>query len=274
MSIIRHVLSFTWLIVITGFLISIIYLRSDLFSEHINKSIDDFSSAIGFEIPRYVPVSHPVQPTEVIENETVEADAPTSTPEKIVIVEADSPISTPEITVKEDTELAPGEMKPEEEPQIVEPQILDNTASEDSPLLAIEEVSEKPEIAEQIPPYSTVEEVTHKEPQSKDTDILFDTRQELRHARELYWKNQFEEAESAYLKLAEHAPQNPDVFGELGNVYYSQGKWKQAAYTYNKAVLLLVDLKRLKRADHLLRFIQSIDAEAAAELRQKIRNDK
>jgi len=257
MSIIRHVLSYTWLIVITGFLISIIYLRPGLFSEYINKSIDDFSSAIGFEIPQYVPVSHPVQSTEVIENEVVEADAP-----------------TPEKSVNEDTELTPGEIKPEEEPQIVEPQILENTASEDSPLLIIEEVSEKPEITEQIPPYSTAEGVAHKEPQSKDTDILFDTRQELRHARELYWKNQFEEAESAYLKLAEHAPQNPDVFGELGNVYYSQGKWKRAAYTYNKAVLLLVDLKQIKRADHLLRFIQSIDAEAAAELRQKIRNDK
>ena len=54
-------------------------------------------------------------------------------------------------------------------------------------------------------------------------------------AREAYWLRDFELAEQQYHKLTQLEPDNPDGYGEMGNMYFSQGKWEEAAAAYYQA---------------------------------------
>jgi hypothetical protein len=43
-------------------------------------------------------------------------------------------------------------------------------------------------------------------------------------AREAFWDGDFESAERAYIRVVERFPDDPDVFGELGNLYLAMGR--------------------------------------------------
>jgi len=92
----------------------------------------------------------------------------------------------------------------------------------------------------------------------------------LHRARQAYWNGSLAEAEKAYQELSELTSQDPNVFGELGNIYYAQGKWKQAGQAYYEAAIRLIDLNQPAQANYLLRIIQGLDAESADKLRQKM----
>ena len=89
-------------------------------------------------------------------------------------------------------------------------------------------------------------------------------------ARQSFWNGNTEQAEKFYLDLSKFEDADPDVYGELGNVYYAQGKWKQAGEAYYEAAVRLLDLKHKDQAGYLLRVIQGLDEESANKLRQKM----
>ncbi len=107
--------------------------------------------------------------------------------------------------------------------------------------------------------------------QETDTDIPAASTQRTIHlARQSFWSGDAEKAESFYLDLSKYEDADPDIYGELGNVYYAQGKWKQAGEAYYEAAIRLLDLKHKEQAGYLLRIIQGLDEESANKLRQKI----
>jgi len=89
-------------------------------------------------------------------------------------------------------------------------------------------------------------------------------------ARQTYWMGDALTAEKLYLKLADIENDNPDIYGELGNVYYSQGKWSEAGKAYYEAAIRLMDLDRNNQVNYLLRVIQGLDSDSAEKLKQKI----
>jgi len=89
-------------------------------------------------------------------------------------------------------------------------------------------------------------------------------------ARQMYWMGDALTAEKLYLKLADIENDNPDIYGELGNVYYSQGKWNEAGKAYYEAAIRLMDLDRNNQVNYLLRVIQGLDSDSAEKLKQKI----
>lgn len=95
-------------------------------------------------------------------------------------------------------------------------------------------------------------------------------RELLKSARMAYWSGDIQGAEKLYLYLANIEDSNPDVYGELGNVYYAQGEWKQAGQAYYEAAVRLLAINKGGQVNYLLQLIQGLDSDSAQLLRQKI----
>lgn len=95
-------------------------------------------------------------------------------------------------------------------------------------------------------------------------------RELLKSARMAYWSGDIQSAEKLYLYLANIEDSNPDVYGELGNIYYAQGEWKQAGQAYYEAAVRLLAINKGDQVSYLLQLIQGLDSDSAQLLRQKI----
>jgi hypothetical protein len=92
----------------------------------------------------------------------------------------------------------------------------------------------------------------------------------LAAAREAFWLRDYETAENKYRQLIVMEPDNPDGYGELGNMYFSQGKWEQAATAYFDAGTRLVAEGQLEQASQLVDVIRGLDGSQADELNELI----
>ena len=92
----------------------------------------------------------------------------------------------------------------------------------------------------------------------------------LASAREAYWLHDYEQAETIYRELTALEPDNPDWYGELGNMYFSQGKWDESASAYYQAGTRLVKAGRLARARDLVKVIRGLNGSQAQELETMI----
>jgi hypothetical protein len=92
----------------------------------------------------------------------------------------------------------------------------------------------------------------------------------LASAREAYWLHDYEQAETIYRELTALEPDNPDWYGELGNMYFSQGKWDESASAYYEAGARLVKAGRLARARDLVKVIRGLNGSQAQELEMMI----
>ena len=97
-----------------------------------------------------------------------------------------------------------------------------------------------------------------------------DTKKMLIMARQSFWSGNTQVSEKFYLDLTRLEDGDPDIYGELGNVYYAQGKWKQAGQAYYEAAVRLLALQQANQVSYLLRVIQGLDRESAEKLRHKI----
>ncbi|MGD8843840.1 MAG: tetratricopeptide repeat protein, partial [Gammaproteobacteria bacterium] len=98
-----------------------------------------------------------------------------------------------------------------------------------------------------------------------------DLAHQLERARSLYWKQQSEAAESAYQALAREHADNAELWGEIGNFYYSLGRNEQAAEAYSRAIELLVRDDKQERARQLLEALSRLNPQKARELEMKMR---
>jgi hypothetical protein len=94
----------------------------------------------------------------------------------------------------------------------------------------------------------------------------------LASAREAYWLHDYDRAESIYRELTVLEPDNPDWYGELGNMFFSLGKWDESASAYFEAGTRLVRAGRLARAGELVNVIRGLGGSQAQEL-EKIIHD-
>jgi hypothetical protein len=88
----------------------------------------------------------------------------------------------------------------------------------------------------------------------------------LAAAREAYWLHDHQEAESLYRQLIALDPDNPDGYGELGNLYFTQGKWDEAASAYFEAGSRLARSGHIMEAENLLDVIRGLEDPRADEL--------
>jgi len=118
----------------------------------------------------------------------------------------------------------------------------------------------------------SVDEVDEKAV-SRDADVVSnDAREILLKARQMFWNGNPQGSEKLYLDLMTISDDDPDVYGELGNVYYAQGKWTQAGKAYYEAAIRLLELKKNDQVSYLLRVIQGLDSESANKLRDRLKS--
>lgn len=89
-------------------------------------------------------------------------------------------------------------------------------------------------------------------------------------ARAAFWAQDFTQAEQLYQQLASADPAAADPLGELGNLYYTQGRWNDAADAYAGAVTRLAAVGDMPRARHLLRVLDGLDPARAQAVWQSI----
>lgn len=89
----------------------------------------------------------------------------------------------------------------------------------------------------------------------------------LDRARRAYWVGDLPAAVQAYQALLDRDPADPDVWGELGNVYYAQGRWSEAGEAYYEAARRLQARGDARQLGYLLRLIEGLAPEKAAKLR-------
>jgi hypothetical protein len=89
-------------------------------------------------------------------------------------------------------------------------------------------------------------------------------------AREEYHRGNIESSISNYQQVIANSTDNYDAYGELGNVYLSRGKYREAASAYFEAASILVKLGQTGRARSLLPMLERLDRNRAEELQQLI----
>ena len=89
-------------------------------------------------------------------------------------------------------------------------------------------------------------------------------------ARKSFYQRNYKLSEESYRQLIDRTNDNFDAYGELGNVYFNQGKNKQAASAYFEAAAILVRNGQANRARSLLGLLRQLDEAKAGELKQLI----
>jgi tetratricopeptide (TPR) repeat protein len=92
----------------------------------------------------------------------------------------------------------------------------------------------------------------------------------LAKAREAFWLRDYEAAEKYYLALTRREPDNPDGFGELANMYFSQGNWEEATAAYYETGIRLINEGLLGHAGQMVEVIRGLNGTQADDLEQKI----
>lgn len=94
----------------------------------------------------------------------------------------------------------------------------------------------------------------------------------LLDAREAYWQGNYPAAADKYQEAVKIMPDNPDAYGELGNLYYSQGQWEHAGDAYYQAAVHLLASGDIGHAVQLNNVIQGLAPERAQELQKRIQS--
>lgn len=85
-------------------------------------------------------------------------------------------------------------------------------------------------------------------------------------ARKSFFQRKYELSEQSYQKVIDNTTDNYDAYGELGNVYFNQGKKQQAASAYYQAASILVRKGQAGRVRSLMGLLRQLDSEKAKQL--------
>jgi hypothetical protein len=89
-------------------------------------------------------------------------------------------------------------------------------------------------------------------------------------ARRSYYQRKYDLSEQNYRNVIDNTEDNFDAYGELGNVYFNQGKKQQAAAAYFVAAAILVRKGQIDRAKSMVGLLNLLDKGRADELQKLI----
>ena len=194
-------------------------------------------------------------PEAAIEEPEVVIDMPEAALEEpeVVIDIPEAALEEPEIVI-DIPEAVP------EEPEVLidmpEPVVTDEPAAAPEPAQASDPMPE---------PVVLDESATARDSSQEKTAYVL-----LAQAREAYWLRDYENAEKTYRQLIELEPNNPDGYGELGNLYFAQGQWDQAAAAYYDAGVRMLNEGMVVQARQLVDVIRGLNGTQADELEQQV----
>jgi tetratricopeptide (TPR) repeat protein len=89
-------------------------------------------------------------------------------------------------------------------------------------------------------------------------------------ARRSFFQRKYDLSEQNYRHVIESTEDNFDAYGELGNVYFNQGKKQQAAAAYFEAAAILVRKGQIDRAKSMVGLLNLLDKARADKLQKLI----
>ena len=92
----------------------------------------------------------------------------------------------------------------------------------------------------------------------------------INQARLLHLTGNTNNAIELYRELSELYPDDPNVVGELGNVFYLNGEWEKASEAYYQAALRLQRLRMPEQIHYLYLVIHGLNPDMAEKLREQI----
>jgi tetratricopeptide (TPR) repeat protein len=95
------------------------------------------------------------------------------------------------------------------------------------------------------------------------------TRTQLIEARNAFWARDMDKAIEVYNSLASTQPDNPDLWGELGNVYMAANKPEGAVEAYARAAEILIEKGNLQQIGKLIQIIGRFDQDKARVLHEQ-----
>lgn len=100
------------------------------------------------------------------------------------------------------------------------------------------------------------------------------TRKVWINARKAFYQRDFAKSEKRYKRVISMTKDNYDAYGELGNVYFHQGKNSDAADAYMEASVILIRLGHADRAHSLLGLMRYLDKDKALLLQKQLEQKK
>lgn len=125
-------------------------------------------------------------------------------------------------------------------------------------------------IEEIQPPLLPLPETDASPKGEQSNNLALPLRENWGLARQLFWQQNFLAAEKAYQMLIYEYPDEPDLPGELGNIYLSQGRWQEAIQLYHEAGLRALHTVDRGRIWSVIRILHYLDPNKAEILRQSI----
>ncbi|MBE9560721.1 MAG: hypothetical protein IMF15_08020 [Proteobacteria bacterium] len=89
-------------------------------------------------------------------------------------------------------------------------------------------------------------------------------------ARKSFYQRKYDLSEQSYQDVIANTEDNFDAYGELGNVYFNQGKNDKAAKAYFEAASILVRKGQIRRAKSLMGLLRHLDKSKADDLQKLI----
>lgn len=135
-------------------------------------------------------------------------------------------------------------------------------------------VADEPAAAQTTAPpkYATEQtaQIVTSQPAATPKASADDIQNRLNEARQAYWKRDMAAAEAHYKGLVNDMPENADILGELGNLYYAQRRMDEAAKMYHQAGVLLIKDGKPQQVMGLIGVLQSIAPNKASDLRNHL----
>ena len=224
-----------------------------------DAAADEASATVEDSLSTATEETAPADTAPAATEETAPADtAPTATEE----------IAPAEITPATTEEIAPAEITPATTEEIAPAETTPATTEEIAPAETTPAAAVEPESTPDMAPATASIAAPDKEDVPKAiTDASTETPYEvMAKARESFWLRDFDAAEQHYQNLTQIDPDNPDGYGEMGNMYFSLGRWDEAAASYYEAGTRLLNEGRVVQARQLVEVIRGLNSPRADEL--------
>ena len=260
MKILRHVLSHLFLIFSLVAIVSVFYYRTLLLPNDVVGKVDGIVNEI------YPPALNFVSKRDyfwsirgerivsfddlnLFEKEAKAADE--VKPVDVVEVETPIKVEAESIVVADKTNVVQSENENQKESGIIIAKVDEPVAAKEAVIEPVKENNKTEELPVVVKDSDT----------SSERDLLIKARNSFNHGKVV-------QSENIYIELTQLDNDNPDVFGELGNVYYSQGKWDEAGQAYYEAAVRLISAGNYNQVAYLQRVIKGLNTEHAEKLAQ------
>jgi hypothetical protein len=228
-----------------------------------DAAADETSATVEDSLSTATDETAPADTTPAATDETAPADTTPAATEEAAPAET-TPAATEEAAPAETTPAATEEAAPVE----ATPAAIEEAAPVETTPATVMEPESTPDMAPATEPLAAPDkEDVPKVVADAATETPYEV---MAKARESFWLRDFDAAEQHYRKLIQIDPDNPDGYGEMGNMYFSQGKWDEAAASYYEAGTRLLNEGRVVQARQMVVVIRGLNSPQADELEAQV----